>query len=125
MNREQFEEFKKPQEVGLVRASDFIGVDRTLLYGYTCTRETWHVYLKGGLIHVLVYTATGETVSHKKTEEWDPASLVPDKRVYPESTDPVLARALKSVVDVPYMGVFDDERYKVTRNLLFHGKTVD
>ena len=28
--------------------------DRTLLYGYTCDRETWHVYLKKGNIHTVV-----------------------------------------------------------------------
>ena len=29
--------------------------DRTLLYGYTCERETFHVYIKDKEIHVVVY----------------------------------------------------------------------
>lgn len=29
--------------------------DRTLLYGYTCDRETFHVYMKNQNIHVVIY----------------------------------------------------------------------
>ena len=96
MNREQYEELTKPPRVaGPIRAIDFIGAEHTLLYGYTCNRETWHVYWKGDLIHVLVHDHAGKVLEHAKAAEWTPSALVPDKRVYPESTDPAFARMLR------------------------------
>ena len=125
MNREQYEEMVRPEAAPLIRAADFTGVDRTLLYGYTTERLTWHVYLKGGLIHVLVYNHRDEVVSHEKAAQWHPAELVPNKRVYPESSDMALARMLRPVVDVPYHGRFDDMRYESVKDRLFHGLVQD
>ena len=62
---------------------------RTLVYGYTCDRKTFHVYLDdSGCIHKLMYSYEGEILLHK--QEADGLELdecVPDKRLYPEACD--------------------------------------
>lgn len=58
--------------------------DRTLLYGYTCARETWHVYLEGGIIHTVVYPFEGKPSSVEVTCNND---YIPDKRLYPARCD--------------------------------------
>jgi hypothetical protein len=69
--------------------------DRTLLYGYTCDRDTFHVYLKGGHIHRTIYRSTTDVVSHVDFgRECDGTQLVPDKRVYAAPTDFAFARML-------------------------------
>jgi hypothetical protein len=77
------------------RSGSFISVDelidksdRTLLYGYTCERLTWHVYLEDGVIHKVVYRSSGGDCEHSYYGEgfkvWE---LIPDKRLYPETCD--------------------------------------
>lgn len=101
---------------------DLIGPDRTLLYGYTVDRDTWHVYLQDGLIHLLVYT--GNTMlSHRSAGTWDAEDLVPNKRVYPESTDEAFAWTLHHLwIDVPYLP-FNRDREVAALEERFHGKT--
>ncbi|MBD3004629.1 hypothetical protein [Streptomyces sp. 5-10] len=127
MHEEQFNEIKIPlKSVPKIRADDFIGADRTLLYGYTCNRNTWHVYLQAGEIHLLVYEDVNKRIIwHQQHEIWDSQSLVPDKRVYPESTDFQFARMLQHQhVDVQYLP-FDQGRHDRVRGLLFHGLCVN
>lgn len=38
-----------------VRVSDVHGQDRTLLFGYTTQRDSFHVYKQGGELHILIY----------------------------------------------------------------------
>ncbi|MGD1524229.1 hypothetical protein [Vibrio owensii] len=72
---------------------------RTLLWGYTADRDSFHVYLDGtGIIHRVIYTrAGGEHVilSHMKGIELKAELLVPNKRTYPEATDFEFAKLLK------------------------------
>jgi hypothetical protein len=95
----------------------------TLLLGYTCDRSTFHVYLKDSLIHRLVFDekAQGSVVrSYDYFRAWDALRLVPDKRVYPESTTALMALLLKrSGADVPYLP-FDDNRFKRVENFHLH-----
>jgi hypothetical protein len=67
--------------------------NRTLLYGYTCKRETWHVFLFEREIHRLVYDET-ETpdrpviVTRDHAVTWRRSKdLIPDKRLYSEACD--------------------------------------
>ena len=60
---------------------------RTLLYGYTCNRHTWHVYLDPkGILHRVVYDHNNLLLGHLEGGIEDRA-LVPDKRLYPEDCD--------------------------------------
>ena len=87
------EEFEKLELTKVITASDLINKkDRTLLYGYTCTRETFHVYLKNMKIHVVIYQNyyVCEIVKLKNMREIIVKSnidYIPDKRLYPEACD--------------------------------------
>lgn len=67
--------------------------DRTLLYGYTLERYTWHVYLKDGAIHVYVYRNSFKGDEVLRYEVCGPevhlnsVNLIPSKRLYPECCD--------------------------------------
>jgi hypothetical protein len=126
MNRDQYESLHKwdPESL-IIRASDLQRPDRTLLYGYTCNRDTWHVYLKDGFIHRLEYTARGAVLKHDALSAWEASRLVPDKRVYPESTDLVFARMLKRIVShIPFLP-FQEARYERVKHRTFHGMLAD
>jgi len=60
--------------------------DRTLLYGYTCDRDTFHVYLKDGLLHRIIYSRKN-LISHEFGDSIDVELLIPNKRTYPETCD--------------------------------------
>lgn len=86
---------------------------RTLLWGYTCDRDSFHVYLDGmGFIHRVTYMKTsGEDVllSHVKGTELEAKLLVPNKRVYPEATDFEFAKLLKEKgIEVTYTNYQED-----------------
>lgn len=66
--------------------------NKTLLYGYTCERETFHVYIKNDQIYVVVYNNDYSTdrVKPKNMRQIKVTSnhdYVPDKRLYPERCD--------------------------------------
>jgi hypothetical protein len=111
-------------EAPVIEAHQVTGPLRTLLLGYTCDRAVWHVYFKDGLIHQYVYGKTehvaySEHAAHVKVAATD---LIPDKRVYPESTDYVFALILKRLgVDVPYTR-FDSFRYAEAQGKALHGE---
>ena len=63
--------------------------ERTLLYGYTCDRQTWHVYCANDeSIFLSVYGDKGQKF-HNVTQDGIPdlGALVPDKRLYPQYCD--------------------------------------
>lgn len=74
--------------------------NKTLLYGYTCERETFHVYIKDEKIYVVVYH---QDYSQGKLRPRNMRQLtvtsnqdyVPDKRLYPERCDYGFCRLLK------------------------------
>lgn len=108
-----------------IHAEHFTGPDRTLLYGYTCDRHTFHVYLQDGWIHRITYTGTLDhsLIRHDAMADWWAFNLIPDKRVYPERTDIDFARMLQVTgARVPYL-TFDPERYERAKDTLMHGKT--
>lgn len=64
--------------------------DRTLLYGYTCERKTFHVYLKDQQIHTIVYSGGYENNQPNYIREINVeynCDYIPDKRIYPERCD--------------------------------------
>jgi len=78
--------------------------DRTLIYGYTVERLSFHLYLENGTFHRVIYDGdkvflAGET----GVESLALAQCVPDKRVYPERCDFEFCRILKSRdVSIPF-----------------------
>lgn len=75
--------------------------DRTLLYGYDCDRNTFHVYLKGEEIHILRYKST-EVFT--KLEVFSNHDYIPNKRVYPEYSDFEFCKLLKEQnIDIPFL----------------------
>lgn len=75
---------------------------RTLLLGYTCERETWHVYLGADrALHRVVYSDS-MLLSHTTKFERD-EDLIPDKRLYPEACDFETCRILAGMsVSLPF-----------------------
>ncbi len=99
--------------------------NRTLLYGYTTERDSFHVYLKGGLIHKAIYRsvkAAGvhDVLSHESKTTWEASELVPNKRVYPESTDADFYALLK-LRDVYVSFTVYEEKYAALRSARFGG----
>lgn len=59
---------------------------RTLLWGYTCARDTWHVYLgQDQKIHLVVYNS--RLLLRHQTSFTTDGSLIPDKRLIPQDCD--------------------------------------
>lgn len=100
------------------------GPDHTLLYGYTCDRESWHVYLENDMINWVKYWdlgESGELINSGSADTWVAEELVPNKRVYPEFTDYAFACDLRDAgVEVSYRR-FSEERYQLSRTRRFHG----
>ena len=90
MNIIEFQSLKN-----VIQTSDIIQLselsdksDRTLLYGYTCSRYTWHLYLKTDVIHKVIYGHSDEFISHTAFETGISVyDASPDKRLYPECCD--------------------------------------
>jgi hypothetical protein len=109
------------KRVPLVQAYLFAEPDRTLLYGYTVEKHTFHVYLKDGLIHRVIYNQRDEVLDYQAHATWEAPSLVPDKRAYPERTDAGFARLmLHHRIDIHYMK-FNQDRYDCFKDRKFHG----
>lgn len=77
---------------------------RTLLYGYTCERDTFHVYLGAdGLLHKVVYGPDKLLLAHEQGISLVMVVCVPDKRVYPHASDLEFCTLLaKAGVSVPF-----------------------
>lgn len=112
MRKEWFEklsEIDKANEVviGIQELRPYI-YNRTLLYGYTCERETFHVYLKDQKIYTVVYKteySRGAPMpkNMRQIEVNSNRDFVPDKRLYPERCDYHFCRALKERgIDLPF-----------------------
>lgn len=135
MNREDFETFRRTGNDPMVRAKSFIasmpGRMGTLLYGWQVVMDdkpavNFHVYLKDGLIHRLLWREWGhrnEIVEYDAFHSWDAARLIPTKRAYPESTNLLLASLLREAgVEIPHT-TFDDRRYARVCDETFHALT--
>lgn len=115
MKREELEKLKTEEKANIIITSDDLinQEDRTLLYGYTCERYTWHVYLMGGEIFTVVYDYGQEPREVAVSTNHD---YVPDKRLHPERCDYEFCKLLKKMgVHLPFTTysdyTFDDEQY--------------
>lgn len=99
--------------------------DRTLLYGYTCERKTFHTYLKDMEIHVVVYDVNYSGKPHpvgmKEIEVHSNQDYVPDKRLYPETCDYTFCKLLKRLgIELPFT-TYNEDRPKAN----FYGFTLE
>ena len=104
MNKEMFERLSLiEKEKTVISAEDLLIYgcnNRTLLYGYTCERETFHVYIKDKKIHAVVYNTEyyrGEATpkNMRKLIIKSNEDYIPDKRLYPERCNYEFCRLLK------------------------------
>lgn len=71
--------------------------NRTLVYGYTCERHTFHVYLEQGDLIRVVYDHDGlclDVLKEIHGQGIPVAACLPDKRAYPERCDHEFAQCL-------------------------------
>ena len=87
----QLEETVKELPIGPEELRPYIH-DKTLIYGYTCERKTFHVYLKDHKIYTVIYErefSRGKPipVNMRLLEVTSNRDYIPDKRIYPEMCD--------------------------------------
>jgi hypothetical protein len=90
--------------------------DRTLLYGYTCDRDTWHVYIKDEVIHTTWYDAREDEITIFELPSKGYISnyvYIPNKRLYPECCDYEFCALLKEKgMDLPFTTWNNDREVK-------------
>lgn len=103
MNKEEYGEIINLQlkDIPPVQATDLLNTtDRTLLYGYTCDRDTFHVYIKDLKIHVVTYRTDYENNAPNFMEEIQVNTnddYIPNNRLYPENCDYEFCEKLKTL----------------------------
>ena len=123
MNRNQYDIIKKQDSNPvLVYATELSNKEnRTLLYGYTCERYTWHLYLEDMEFVFVMYDHQNRILRSNTSDvltEYD--SIVPDKRLYPAACDYEFCTILKKVgYDLPFTTFNDRE------DIRYHGKRID
>lgn len=91
--------------------------NRTLLYGYDCNRDSWHVYIFEYVIHTVKY-AYGEN-PQKITVETN-NDYIPNKRLHPECCDYEFCTILKSYgIYLPFT-----QYQEIEQTELYFGKTL-
>lgn len=93
--------------------------DRTLIYGYDCERNTFHVYIKDKNIFTIKYNSNGIIERVLPTSN---ADYVPNKRVYPEYCDFEFCRLLQeNDVYIPF-SIYRSSQ--VDKNDLYTGEII-
>ena len=74
--------------------------NKTLLYGYTCERDTFHVYIKNEQIYTVVYQneyyrGVIKPINMRQVKINSNRDYIPDKRLYPERCDYNFCKLLK------------------------------
>lgn len=119
MKKEEFVRLKelRDREKPIISGDDLLHKrDRTLLYGYTCDRRTFHVYIKDIKIHVITYHVnyqdgidSPKTEKIKEIEVTDNQDFIPDKRLYPETCDYEFCKRLQNMgYELPFTTWNDD-----------------
>jgi hypothetical protein len=126
VNLNEYEELARPVPPSApvsISVDELEGLrEGTLLYGYTCDRDSFHVYLTDGLLHRFVYSYDGTRTSYVAGTSLPARDIVPNKRVYPEPTSVELVRLLWARgVDVP-LTRYSDERAALAMGHAWHGK---
>lgn len=101
MNKDQLNALRAIEHQPTTVSVDDLGetalLTRTLVYGYTAERDTFHVWLTaGGLIGRTIYSYEGGVLFHDVRREWPVEDMIPNKRAYPQYSDYEFARIIKS-----------------------------
>lgn len=123
MNQSEFEKLQNlhacPETVSIHELKN--KSERTLLFGYTNNRDTFHVYVDGLKLHKVIYNHQNEIIFYETGEELKLITIVPDKRLYPEACDFEFCSLLKTKsVSLPFT-TFNPSR---PLDELFNGKIV-
>lgn len=94
MDAEQLEKIrtiqKRDHRPKVMAAQFAAGGDRTLVYGYTVERDTFHLYVKDGRLHRFIYREglAGLTVtSYEQAASMHARDMVPSKAIYWRRSD--------------------------------------
>lgn len=127
MNQIEFEAFQKARIApAVIRGADLTDrTPRTLIYGYTAERATFHVYLdEAGEIRRVIYDHDGFIVDADTEADLERRAFdyAPTKRAYPERCDLEFCQLLERAdVNLSFTG-FDETRAGPS---LWHGKRVE
>lgn len=95
MELEQYKDINQQHPNKIITIGDLVNKDdRTLLYGYTCDRYSWHVYIKNKVIHTICYNFD-ESGLHS-IPICANSNYIPDKRLYPNCCDYEFCSLLKN-----------------------------
>ncbi len=104
----------------IILIDDFSNISaRTLMYGYTLDNDTIHLYLKDGKF----IKTQGDKIDQQYhiNDTINIQSVMPSKRVYPESMDEEFFKLLlQRDISIPFTS-YNTERYEKLKNLTFHG----
>lgn len=101
MNKDQLDALTAIKNQPVTISVDDLGESalqpRTLVYGYTAERDTFHVWLTPtGHIARLIYSHDGSVLFRDVRSEWPVEDMIPNKRAYPEYSDFLFASIIKS-----------------------------
>lgn len=104
-------------------AKSFIDTrEGTLLWGRTDYDDEFHVYIKGGLLHRIVYSSREDLIiDHIQGKSLDAEDLLPDSRVYPEATSMDFLMAMLKAGFVPPLTKYNHKR----KAAQWYGKTLE
>jgi hypothetical protein len=107
MTLTEYNDFREEASQPTLTAADLQDKsNRTLLYGYNIERDTWHVYLKDGVIVTVIY---GRDCQPKKVDVIDDHDFIPGKRLYPDRCDLEFCRLLRGRgIDLPFTSFVDN-----------------
>jgi hypothetical protein len=119
MNKSQYNKLsQKEVQPTTIGFSDLVNKkDRTLLYGYTIERDTFHVYLKNKFIHIHIYGWDTDDLQRgkftkitKRGRVLPVEELIPNKRVYPAKSDYEFCKKLLDMgCEIPFTTFEDGE----------------
>lgn len=120
MNADQYQALQNSNFDRLLTADNLADkTPRTLVYGYTCTGDSWHVFLDhDGQIKTVAYSSEKNPL--QTIDITNNRSFVPDKRIYPQFCDFEFCSLLKSQ-DVPLPFTFAD--FEHVKEGPFFGRT--
>lgn len=121
----QAQEHPTSNELIHVSELENLDQDRTLMYGYGFESDTFHVYLKDGQIHKVVYGYPDKLIYSSSGESAACVSLAPGKRAYPAACDAQFAKLMleknqyvayttfQEREDIPFHGLLREELKEV------------
>jgi hypothetical protein len=112
MTKEELDLLQETRQVPTLSASLLKNQeDRTLLWGYTTERDSWHVYLEDGRIKLYTYGYPDKEIRSLDKTLYFPEELIPSKRLYPEACDFEFCQLLMSMgASLPFTGFNKDRQ---------------